>query len=442
MAARESSTGAKGRTEHPRLAAVLDGRQIGHVHQDRSGRFRFIYEEDWRHDPMAYAISLSMPLSSAEHAHSAVSAYLWGLLPDNDQTRAQYGRLFGVSAANPVALLAHMGADCAGAIQFAPPDQVSTILSGATVRDQVEWLSEEQIATDLRTVREQGIAGAGRRTTGQFSLAGAQPKIALLHEGERWARPSGRTPTNTILKPPSGAYEGFAENEHFCLELARAMKLGAARSRVMRFGDEIAIVVERYDRAKIGKVHHRIHQEDVCQALGIMPTQKYESDGGPGVPDIIRLLRDRSSQPNEDVDRFVAAIVLNWVIAATNAHAKNYALLHGAGGATRLAPFYDMSSDLTYAADPLHRVKLAMKVGTEYLVNRIGRADWDRLAKSISVPQAELRERITGVLEETRAAVSGVRAAVVDEGLDPRMVNALADRISGRAATCLTMMRA
>ena len=145
-------------------------------------------------------------------------------------------------------------------------------------------------------------------------------------------------PTTPILKPPTGHFDGHAENEHFCLGLGRTLGLPVANSEVTRFEDEIAIVIERYDRVHAGKVWHRVHQEDMCQALSIPPTQKYQSDGGPGVRDIVDLLRIFSSNPKEDIGTFLDAVYYNWRVAGTDAHAKNYALLLAAAGQVRFAP--------------------------------------------------------------------------------------------------------
>src|ERR1051325_958955 len=173
--------------DNPRLVALLDGTAVGKVYQDRHGRFRFIYHDDWRRAQDAYPISLSMPLAASEHDHEVVSAYLWGLLPDNDQTLERYAQRFHVSPRNPVALLAHLGEDCAGAIQFAVPERVDALLADATKPPDVEWLDADAIASELGNLRKNGIP-TERNGAGQFSLAGAQPKIALLFENGRWGR--------------------------------------------------------------------------------------------------------------------------------------------------------------------------------------------------------------------------------------------------------------
>ena len=89
------------------------------------------------------------------------------------------------------ALISHVGEDCAGAVQFVTPDRLNAIRSGK--EDKVEWLDESDIAKRLQTLREDHAAWRLPRDTGQFSLAGAQPKTALLLQNDRWGIPSGRT---------------------------------------------------------------------------------------------------------------------------------------------------------------------------------------------------------------------------------------------------------
>ena len=196
---------------------------------------------------------------------------------------------------------------------------------------------------------------------GQFSLAGAQPKTALLLQNGRWGIPSGQIPTTHILKPPTGHFDGHAENEHICLNLAGSLGLPVAETRVMRFEKEIAIVIERYDRQPSGNNIIRVHQEDICQALGVLPTKKYQNEGGPSPVDVIELLRSASTDRVTDVETFVDALAFNWLIGGADAHAKNYSLLLANGPTIRLAPLYDIASILPYDQVDTKRIKLAMK---------------------------------------------------------------------------------
>jgi len=193
----------------PKLIALLDGRVVGAVYRDSHARYRFVYEADWRLAEDSYPLSLSMPLTAGEHDHKEVEAFLWGLLPDNERTLDQYARTFGVSARNPLALLAHIGADCAGAVQLIPPEQLHE-LEGTPDEAQVDWIDDDEVARELRSARETGLPGRDRKTAGRFSLAGAQPKIALYRAEGRWGKPQGRTPTTHILKPPSMECAGDA----------------------------------------------------------------------------------------------------------------------------------------------------------------------------------------------------------------------------------------
>lgn len=263
------------------LVALAGSREVGRVHRDSHGKLSFAYEDEWRGDPEAFPISVSMPLALAEHGNAKIDPYLWGLLPDNEQILDKWGRKYHVSARNAFGLVSHVGEDSPGAVQFVLPERVERIKRSSPA--DVQWLSEGMIAERLKALRADHGAWRLPNDTGQFSLAGAQPKTALLFVNGRWGLPSGRVPTTHILKPPTGEFDGHAENEHFCLELARALGFAVPNSRIMKFEDEMAIVVERYDRVQTAPAaFQRIHQEDICQALAISPTRKYENEGGTG----------------------------------------------------------------------------------------------------------------------------------------------------------------
>jgi serine/threonine-protein kinase HipA len=414
------------------LVALLDGTEAGRVHNDR-GRLSFVYDDEWRNAADAYPLSLSMPLAAKEHARAVIEAYLWGLLPDNGLVLDRWAAKFHVSSRNAFALLSHVGEDCAGAVQFVTPERLAAMRSGK--EDTVEWLDEADVAKRLQALRADHSAWRLPRDTGQFSLAGAQPKTALLLQNGRWGVPAGRLPTTHILKPPTGQSAGDAENEHICLMLARALDLPAAQSQVTRFGDEIAIVIERYDRFHRGNAVVRVHQEDVCQALGIMPTKTYQNEGGPSPNTIADLLRIYSSERAADVDTFVAALGFNWLIAGTDAHAKNFSLLLAARR-VRLAPLYDVASNLPLDEIELRKVKLAMKIGGEYKLGQIGLRQWQKFARRTRVNADELIGRLTSMAKQLPDEVASASALAREEGLDATIVERLARQMIERAGAC------
>ena len=419
------------------LIALLDGVQVGRVQRDTHGRMSFGYADGWLTKQGAYPISLSMPLALRQHNHEKIDAYLWGLLPDNENILAKWGQRYHVSLRNAFGLIEKVGEDCAGAVQFIRPERLQDLeeQSGA-----VEWLSDSQIADRLRGLIADHSAWRRIGDFGQFSLAGAQAKTAFLREGERWGIPSGRIPTTHIFKPPIPDFDGHAENEHFCLELAGRLGFAVPISFVRNFEDQIAIIIERYDRVPNAGRVLRVHQEDICQALGIPPTRKYEADHGPGAKQIVHLLRANSTDPLEDVDTFILALGFNWLIAGTDGHAKNYSVLIGAGSVVRLAPMYDVASALPYSVFDPYNTKLAMRVGGEYRLRNIGNRQWRKLARELGANEGQLIDRLTLFAKRIPDEANDVGRQLQSQGLKHPIVIKMTDAIADRARKCLKVL--
>jgi len=389
--------------------------------------------------PVRIPCPFPSPWHLVKQGQRKIEPFLWGLLPDNEIVLGQWARKFHVSPRNVFGLVANVGEDCAGAVQFVRPERLDAIRLGA--RPQVQWLDEAGVADRLRALRQDQSAWRMARDTGQFSLAGAQPKTALLLENGRWGVPAGRLPTTHILKPPTGEFDGHAENEHFCLELARSFNLPVASSEIRRFEDQIAIVIERYDRFKTGGTIHRVHQEDVCQAMGLPPTKKYQSDGGPGVREIAELLTTFSTAPVEDIKTFAGTIAFNWLVAGTDAHAKNYALLLGSESRIRLAPLYDLASALPYPGMRPIGLKLAMKIGGEYGLRNIAARHWRKLAVDTHQKPEEVLANLRATAEAMSDRVLTVQQRARREGLTHEILGRLSDRLIVRAKECQHLLR-
>ncbi len=420
-----------------RLEVCLDEALIGVVEREKGGRLSFTYEASWQDRADALPLSVSMPLAVSRHEHSVVEPWLWGLLPDNELILERWARRFHASARNAFSLLAHVGKDCPGAVRLLSHEERSAEASAA---GDVMWLTEREVAERLRHLREDVSAWRARGDTGQFSLAGAQPKTALIWDGQRWGVPSGRIPTSHILKPGIFGLDASAENEHFCLVLARALGLPAAHSHVADIEGERAIVVERYDRAWLGRTLRRVHQEDLCQALGVSPALKYQSEGGPSPASIVELLRAVSGKPEEDVRTFVRALLFNWLIGGTDAHAKNYSLLIGAGARVRLAPLYDVASALPYKEIPLQKLKLAMKIGGKYRLRDIARGEWEALAKEARLPFEQLLEDGRVMAQALPDVSSDISAEIAQDGLSGAVMERLHTTLVARARRCASLL--
>jgi len=438
------------------LFALLARDRVGAVHRERGGRLRFVYEESWRRRGGGVPLSLSMPLAAREHGHDVIDAFLWGLLPDNDAVLRRWGSRFQVSARDVFGLLANVGEDCAGAIRFVRPERLDEALRPPE-GVEVEWLDEAAVARRLEALRADRSAWRRPGDAGQFSLAGAQAKTALVRLDGRWGVPSGWTPTTHILKPPADELDGHVENEHLCLALARRLGLPAASSEVLRFRDELAIVVERYDRLPTGSLAAsaratgegeradalsalaksqpilRVHQEDLCQALGLPPTRKYQSEGGPTPAAATALLRSHSGRPAEDVASLVDALAFNWLIGGTDGHGKNYSLLHSGGGSVRLAPLYDLASALPYFHMEERGLKLAMKVGGEYRLANIAGRRWRALAEQLEVDPEETIRRIASLAARLPDALAAVVGEMRAAGLTHPIVERLSEGLAARA---------
>lgn len=407
------------------LVAILDGEPVATLTQE-AGRTKLVYEAGWLAGETPYPLSLSMPLTLQTHPSGRVEPFLWGLLPDNDHVLQRWARKFGVSPSNAFALIGHVGEDCAGAVQFVRSERVDALTEG---REGIEWLTEDEVAARMRALREDAAAGRTSRDTGQFSLAGAQPKTAFYRDGDRWGVPTGRIPTTHILKPTTAKFDGHSENEHLCMATASSLGLFTADSEVSRFGDVSVIVVKRFDRQPLDGEMVRIHQEDTCQALSVHPARKYQNDGGPGAREIAALLRTNVYQPpgaeaevddvaENDVWRFVDALLFNWLIGGTDAHAKNYSLLIGSGGLVRMAPLYDLASIFAYPDLDRGRAKLAMKVADKYRLEDIRLRHWEKFAFELHLEPDAVIERARWLADALPDGMAQTAAEMRGKGID------------------------
>ena len=424
-----------------RLHVLVDGEHAGTLDRDQS-RMTLTYEDDYRHSPNATPLSTSLPLGLQVHSGVPVAAYVDGLLPDSEMVRRRWAAEFHTRD-TPFDLIAHVGEDCAGAVQFIREERLNQLDPGG-----IEWLSDQEIGAWIRQLRIDPAGWLQDVEFGQFSLAGVQSKFALLHDDGRWGRPYGAIPTTHIVKPASSNFAHHEINEHLALALARAIGLTAARSEIVEFDGERVVVVERFDRLRLDGVVRRVHQEDMCQAAAVRPERKYENNGGPSAPIVVSSIRDRSSSVDEDIAAFIDAFVFNWLIANTDAHAKNYGLLL-AGSQCRLAPLYDLASALPYVAkvptlrgpNELDggRLGLAMSVAGIYRLSEIRKRDWESLFTQFGLDPSAQLSRALSLADAVAASMDDVVAPVIN-ALGGPMPERFATSILNRLGLCRAVL--
>ena len=403
------------------LAVWMNGVRVGTWTQSR-GRDSFQYDAAWAQSDIGRVLSLSLPFTPGNVSHTGdrVRFFFDNLLPDSGPIRSRLQSKFGTYSTEAFDLLSAIGRDCVGAVQLLPPD----IEPEGFDRIRYEVLNDTGVESLIAATLSPGrVLGQGSDDELRISIAGAQEKTALLRHRNRWCRPLGATPTTHILKLPLGLIghlqvdlKDSVENEWLCTKLFEAFQLPAAHCEMVRFGARNVLVVERFDRRLVesGKWIARLPQEDFCQALGLPSTMKYESDGGPGMRDVLRVLA-ASTQRENDQRAFVKAQILFWMLAATDGHAKNFSIFHEIGGRYRLTPFYDIISAWPVIGSgsnkfDRHKLKMAMAVRSKnahWKLSEIKPRQWNAVAASAGLGDAgSLLEEIAAQTEPAIASVS------------------------------------
>ncbi|MEY3200657.1 MAG: hypothetical protein RIR70_207 [Pseudomonadota bacterium] len=372
------------------------------------GRLTFYYASGWLAQSDAVALSASLPLQPEPFDDRKTRPFFAGLLPEG-QMRRLIAQQFQVSGQNDFALLDNIGGECAGAVTFLAPGQALPV---PTRDDDVQWLSDDEVVAILDELpRRPMLAGKdGLR----LSLAGAQDKLPVVFDGTRIGLPVNGTPSSHILKPAIHAVEDSVINEGFCMALAQAMKLKPAKSKVHFVADRSFLLVDRYDRLIDSQGHRqRLHQEDFCQALGVIPEMKYQNEGGPDLAQCFDLVRTATRPSAPQVLRLLDYVIFNALIGNHDAHAKNFSLLYlgeKAGKPPVLAPFYDTLSTAVY---PTLTPKMAMKIGSKYKFSEVEAKHWEQFSESVGFTKAQAKRRI---LELAKSLPATARKLQSDPG--------------------------
>jgi serine/threonine-protein kinase HipA len=380
------------------LDVYLHQHLSGHLIQDDHGQLGFKYAESWLNYPKALALSNSLPLRREPFDRHECRGFFGGILPEESK-REIIARNLGISPKNDFAMLEQIGGECAGAVTFIP--------AGATLPERnyrYRHLTSQELAEILKTLPRRPLMAGDEDI--RLSLAGAQDKIAVHISSGEISIPLGGAPSTHILKPAIERFEGTVFNEALCMKLAHAIGLHTAKVDVRSVENIDYLLVERYDRRTVqipggSEFTERLHQEDFCQALGIVSENKYENEGGPTLKRCFDLLRDVSSAPVIDLQSLLDAVIFNFLVGNNDAHGKNFSITYHEGTVLtgpdkRFAPLYDVLSTSYY---PDLAKRMAMKIGGEYVSDKIRPKHFERLAEEAGLAKPIVKQLVPELAE-------------------------------------------
>ncbi len=391
------------------LAVLLYGQVVGRLERtDRGALPTFSYEDAYVASG-SVPLSLRLPIARTTYPAQRVEPYLRGLLPENRETLGRWADRLGVAADDIFAILAEMGWECPGAVQLCRSEDVEELLSR---NGEYKPVGDTYIAERLRALVD--APASWTMPEEHWSLGGQQEKFALMaHEGQ-WHEAHGSAATTHIIKPGIKILLHQALVEHLTMAAASDLGVDVAASRIVQFGDQWALVVERFDRIIGGDGSVvRIHQEDFCQALGRLPEAKYEARGGPGLAQMAGIVKRWSSQRDDDLMALADFAAVNLVTGAPDGHSKNISLLLAHDGQRRIAPLYDLATGLSYDRGVVERT-VALSIGGERIFSRVRRKQWEKAASTLGLDSALLVARARGLAEQYPDAFERAVAGVQD----------------------------
>ncbi|MFQ5644111.1 MAG: type II toxin-antitoxin system HipA family toxin [Thiogranum sp.] len=425
-----------GRKRQGRVLDVYVGSsRVGQYARAPGGATSFRYDPDWVSSARAFPISLSMPLSDRIWSGEAATSYFDGLLPDDRTVREKIAAREHADSAGIFDLLAVIGRDCVGALRFVPEG----LDPGDPAKMEYRPVSDDEIAARLAKLATNPLGLQADEDDFRISIAGVQEKTAFLRVDEQWQLPLGPTPTSHIFKPamkegPDDAdFSDTPWNEWLCLVLCRAFGLEAANVEVQLFDGKPVIVVERFDRTWQDGVLYRLPQEDLCQALGVPPMRKYQSDGGPGIVDVLEFLNGAIA-PYEDRMAFMKTQIVFWLLAAIDGHAKNFSIFLTPGG-YRLTPLYDVMSAAPCPEFPVQKTRLAMAVGNKnyYRLTQIQIRHFYQTGQKAGLREQDMDSIFSGLATQMDDAIAEAAALAADAGLPESTFGPILDGVSKRA---------
>jgi serine/threonine-protein kinase HipA len=403
------------------LAVHWDLDEVGRLQRidERSREYLFQYTHP------VQAISLSLPISEEPFTPAQSRPFFDALLPEG-AVRERIASQLKLAASDSYGLLSELGLDCAGALQILEAKRMSQTPS-------VRWLDDSELDALIEELPRHPLGMHAEDQHLRLSLAGVQSKAVLVRDDAGvFGKPLDGMPSTHILKPepPNRDYPGLATNEYFCMRLAVSCGLPAPDVQLIGVAGRPCLVVPRFDRELSSSPPRRIHQEDLCQALGLTPDFKYQQEGWalPSYAALAELLDEHSPSPGLDRLAGAQAAVFNFLIGNADAHAKNISLIHSEEG-VHLAPLYDVVCTAAYPELDTH---LALSIGDELDPASITSIHFADLAGDFSLNARGFERERQSLSERVAVQASLLRDEAFEQGWHHPCIERILEVIASR----------
>lgn len=408
-----------------KLYVFYEDKKVGVLIKDDELIYSFKYDEHWLKNPNNFPLSFALPLTNEVFGNKSTLSFFENLLPEGNVLDALAG---SEALQDPFDFLKQFGQDCAGAINLSSKENPPPLLSP---QEKVEInLREINQAIDKNHSVAKVIAG---HDPGYLSLAGAQDKFAAILESEKLFLPKGGAPTTHIVKVPinrNGVKESVY-NEYFCMQLAGAIGLEVPHTVVLNINPHPIFIIERYDRETKDSITHRLHQQDFCQAQGIVSASKYETRGGPSLKMNYELIKKHvyAQKKKDNLFSFIDWVCFNLLIGNNDSHSKNISFLFRKKK-VELAPFYDLLCTSIY---PSLKREFSFMIGDRNDFSRIGKNQFEIAEDQMEIKRGTMSERMQLIHNEIMNKKASIVKQVNDECPNNKIVNRISSLIEDRS---------
>ena len=354
------------------LTVFYENTPVGTISRGKTTEIVFAYDENWKKNGFPLSVSMGFDLPADDLIQNAAH-FFRNMLPEGPNLN-QMCRNAKIDRSDTFGFLSVYGRECAGAISVYASNIAPACENYRSIVDITD-----KVTTYVKSRVQGQPAHLQSFLRDSFSLAGAQDKFQCIVQGNRLYMPqkeSGVLPSH-IVKPDWS----FAVNEYFCTKFAESIGLPVHRATLIKFDAFCVVAFERYDRLS-GK---RLHQEDMCQALGRFDFQKYEHmTGGVTFADIAEIMKINLGKDSRK--SMASMTIFNALIGNGDAHAKNFSFLYDFSGQVSLAPFYDIASSTVDGFDD----SFAMKIGHANSLEELTAGDLSVFALDMELTELDI----------------------------------------------------